>query len=96
MLGKKQKDWRVGQDCSFSPNAAPPNLENILHLPRRQSMKQSTEDKAKGTFHEVKGKVKEKVGRATNNPDLEIEGQVEKVGGKIRKKIGQVEKVLGK
>jgi uncharacterized protein YjbJ (UPF0337 family) len=37
-------------------------------------MKKSTEDKAKGTFHEVKGKVKEKVGRATNNPDLEAEG----------------------
>ena len=59
-------------------------------------MKQSTQDKAKGTFHEVKGKVKEKVGRATNNPDLEAEGQVEKIGGKVHKKIGQVEKVLGK
>jgi uncharacterized protein YjbJ (UPF0337 family) len=58
-------------------------------------MKQSTEDKAKGTFHEVKGKVKEKVGRATNDPDLEAEGQVEKIGGKVQKKIGQVEKVLG-
>jgi len=44
----------------------------------------------------VKGKVKEKVGRATNNPDLEAEGQVEKIGGKVQKKIGQVEKVLGK
>jgi uncharacterized protein YjbJ (UPF0337 family) len=58
-------------------------------------VKQSTEDKAKATFHEVKGKVKEKVGRATNNPDLEAEGQVEKIGGKVQKKIGQVEKVLG-
>jgi uncharacterized protein YjbJ (UPF0337 family) len=58
-------------------------------------MKQSAEDKAKGTFHEVKGKVKEKVGRATNNPDLEDEGQVEKIGGKVQKKIGQVEKILG-
>ncbi len=58
-------------------------------------MKQSTEDKAKGTFHEVKGKVKEKVGQATNNPDLEDEGQVEKIGGKVQKKIGQVEKILG-
>jgi uncharacterized protein YjbJ (UPF0337 family) len=57
-------------------------------------MKQSTKDKAKGKFHEVKGSIKEKVGRATNNPDLEAEGQVEKVGGKIQKKIGQVEKVL--
>jgi uncharacterized protein YjbJ (UPF0337 family) len=59
-------------------------------------MKQSTKDKAKGKFHEVKGKVKEKVGRATNNPDLEAEGQVEKIGGKVQKKIGQVETVLGK
>ena len=58
-------------------------------------MKQSTKDKAKGKFHEVKGKVKEKVGQVTNNPNLEAEGQGEKIGGKIQKKIGQVEKVLG-
>jgi len=44
----------------------------------------------------MKGKVKEKVGRVTNNPDLEAEGLGEKIGGKVRKKIGQVEKVLGK
>jgi len=59
-------------------------------------MKQSTQDKAKGKFHEVKGEVKETVGRATNDPDLEAEGQVEKIGGKVQKKISQVEKVLGK
>jgi len=44
----------------------------------------------------VKGKVKEKVGRATNNPNLEAEGIGEKIGGKVQKKIGRVEKVLGK
>ena len=59
-------------------------------------MKRSTKDKARGKFHELKGRVKEKIGRATNNPDLEAEGQVEKIGGKVQKKIGQVEKVLGK
>jgi uncharacterized protein YjbJ (UPF0337 family) len=59
-------------------------------------MKQSTKDKAKGKFHEVRGEVKEKVGRATNNPDLEAEGQVEKIAGKVQKRIGQVERVLGK
>ena len=59
-------------------------------------MKQSAKDAAKGTFHEVKGTVKETVGRATNNPALEAEGQDEKIGGKIQKKIGQVEKLLGK
>lgn len=58
-------------------------------------MKQGTKDKAKGKFHEMKGKVKEKVGRATNNPTLEAEGRGEQFGGKVRKKIGQVEKVLG-
>ena len=57
-------------------------------------MKQSTKDKAKGKFHEVKGKVKETVGRATNNPDLEAEGLGEKIGGKVQNKIGQVEKVF--
>ncbi len=58
-------------------------------------MKPSTKNKAKGALHEVKGKVKEKIGRATNNPDLEVEGQVEQIRGKVQKKIGQVEKDLG-
>jgi uncharacterized protein YjbJ (UPF0337 family) len=58
-------------------------------------MKRSTRDRAKGKFHELKGKVKEKVGRATNKPNLEAEGQSERIGGKIRKKIGEVEKLLG-
>jgi uncharacterized protein YjbJ (UPF0337 family) len=59
-------------------------------------MKRSIRDKAEGTFHEVKGKVKERVGRATNNPKLEARGRVEKTGGKVQKKIGQLERVLGK
>jgi uncharacterized protein YjbJ (UPF0337 family) len=58
-------------------------------------MKRSTKDRAKGKFHELKGKVKEKVGRATNKPNLEAEGQGERIGGKIRKKIGEMEKLLG-
>ncbi len=56
--------------------------------------KQSTKDQVKWKAHEVKGKIKEKAGRAMNNPDLEAEGQDEKVGGKIQKKIGQVERVF--
>ena len=58
-------------------------------------MKQSTKDKLRGKYHEAKGKVKETVGRATNDPDLEGEGLGEKIGGKVRKKIGQVEKAIG-
>jgi uncharacterized protein YjbJ (UPF0337 family) len=58
-------------------------------------MKQSIKDKAKGRLHEVKGSVKERVGRATNNPCLAAEGRIEKIGGKVQKKIGQMEKTLG-
>ena len=57
-------------------------------------MKSSTKETAKGKAHEVKGKLKEKLGKAINNPNLEAEGRAEKVSGKIQKKIGQVEKVL--
>lgn len=57
-------------------------------------MKPSTHDETEGKFHEVKGKVKEKVGKAINNPNLHDEGTSEKVAGKVQKKIGQVEKVL--
>jgi uncharacterized protein YjbJ (UPF0337 family) len=59
-------------------------------------MKDSTKDKVQGAIHNAKGAVKEKIGRATNNPNLEAEGQDEKVGGKIQKKVGDVEKVFEK
>ena len=59
-------------------------------------MKSSTKDKAEGTFHELKGKVKEVAGKLGDNPKLEGEGAGEKIAGKIQKKIGQVEKVLEK
>ena len=58
-------------------------------------MKPSTKDEVAGKIHEVKGAVKEKVGKLTNDPDLEAEGAVEKVAGKVQKKVGQVKKVFG-
>ena len=59
-------------------------------------MKPSTENEIAGKVHEVKGAIKEKVGQLTNDPDLEDEGTGEKIGGKVQKKIGQVQKVIGK
>lgn len=59
-------------------------------------MKRSTKDQAKGTFHEVKGKVKEKIGQLTNDPGLQGEGIGEKAVGKIQKKIGQIERAIEK
>ena len=59
-------------------------------------MKPSTEDQIAGKVHEVKGKIKEKAGQLTNNPDLEGQGIGEKIAGKVQKKIGQLEKVIEK
>jgi uncharacterized protein YjbJ (UPF0337 family) len=55
----------------------------------------STKDELEGNLHDLKGRVKEKAGKVMNDPDLESEGQAEKIAGKIQKKVGQVEKVLG-
>jgi uncharacterized protein YjbJ (UPF0337 family) len=57
-------------------------------------MKQSSKDQAKGKLHEVTGKIKAKLGRATKNPKLETEGEDEQVVGTVQKKIGQIEKVF--
>jgi uncharacterized protein YjbJ (UPF0337 family) len=59
-------------------------------------VKDSTKDKVQGTAHVLKGKVKQAVGRATNDPDLEDQGTGEKVAGKVQKKVGEIEKVFEK
>jgi uncharacterized protein YjbJ (UPF0337 family) len=59
-------------------------------------MKPSSKDEAAGRLHSIQGAMKEKVGKLTNNPDLEAEGKVEKVAGSVQKKIGQVKKVFGR
>jgi uncharacterized protein YjbJ (UPF0337 family) len=56
-------------------------------------MKSGTENEIAGKIHEVKGKIMEKVGQATNDPDLEGKGITEKIAGKIQKNIGRVEKI---
>ena len=59
-------------------------------------MKSSIRDKAEGTFHQLKGKVKEVAGKLSDNPELEAEGTDEKITGKVQEKIDQVKKVAGK
>ena len=59
-------------------------------------MKSSNRDQVEGTFHEMKGKVREAAGKLSDNPKLQAAGTVEKIAGKIQEKIGQVKKVLGK
>ncbi len=59
-------------------------------------MKSGIRDKAEGTYHEVKGKVKEVAGILVDNPELEAEGIGEKLAGQVQEKIGQIKKVWGK
>jgi uncharacterized protein YjbJ (UPF0337 family) len=57
-------------------------------------MKSGSKDRTQGKFHEVKGKVKEKVGQIINDRNLEAKGKSENVAGKIQKKIGQIKDVF--
>jgi uncharacterized protein YjbJ (UPF0337 family) len=59
-------------------------------------MKSSTKDKIKGNIQQAKGTLKEKVGRATGDPEMEDTGTAERVGGKIRDKVGDIKKVFEK
>ncbi len=59
-------------------------------------MKPGLQDEVEGKLHNLKGKVKEKVGKLTNDPDLATEGEAEEIAGKVQEKVGQVKKVLGK
>jgi uncharacterized protein YjbJ (UPF0337 family) len=55
----------------------------------------STHDRVEGKVHEVKGAVKESIGKATNNPNLQDEGTAEKINGTVERKVGEVKKVFG-
>jgi uncharacterized protein YjbJ (UPF0337 family) len=57
-------------------------------------MKPSTKDKIIGETDEIKGKVKEGLGKLTGNRDLEEEGKDDQVKGSVRKKVGEIKKVF--
>jgi uncharacterized protein YjbJ (UPF0337 family) len=59
-------------------------------------MKSSTKDQAEGKLHQLKGAIKETVGKLSDNPKLEGEGTGERIAGKVQEKIGQLEKVIEK
>ncbi len=59
-------------------------------------MEPSTQDKATGKLHEVKGAIKQKAGEVTNNPNLAADGNAEKNAGKVQNFVGKIEKAGGK
>jgi uncharacterized protein YjbJ (UPF0337 family) len=59
-------------------------------------MKSSSTDKIQGAVKQATGKIKEKTGQATNDPDMADQGTAEKLGGKVQKKVGDIKKVFNK
>jgi uncharacterized protein YjbJ (UPF0337 family) len=53
-------------------------------------------DRIKGTVKQAEGTIKEKVGQATGDTSLEIEGKVEKAEGTVQKAFGKMKDALRK
>lgn len=53
-------------------------------------------DQVKGRTNTLTGKVKETVGKATGDKDLEVKGTAEKAGGKVRSAFGDIKSDIKK
>jgi uncharacterized protein YjbJ (UPF0337 family) len=62
----------------------------------RRNMKTSTKDTIQGSFHEVKGTIKEEVGKITKDRDLKAEGKAEKKTGKVQQRMGHAKETVAK
>jgi uncharacterized protein YjbJ (UPF0337 family) len=52
-------------------------------------------DEIEGKFDQAKGKVKESVGRAIDDEELEAEGSAEHAGGKVSEGFGTTRRKVG-
>ena len=52
-------------------------------------MQSSIRYKVEGTFHDVKGKIKEVTGKLVNDSNLEADGTDEKIAGQVQEKTGR-------
>jgi uncharacterized protein YjbJ (UPF0337 family) len=52
-------------------------------------------DEIEGKFDQAKGSVKETVGRAVNDRDLEDEGRGDQAGGKVQEGFGTARRKVG-
>ena len=52
-------------------------------------------DEIKDKWEKAKGYVKDKAGEATKNPDLEAEGEAQKVGGEAQEMVGRARRKAG-
>ena len=56
----------------------------------------STTDKIKGATNETLGKVKQGIGKATDNPNLQAEGTVQEAKGDLQKGLGKAKDAVKK
>lgn len=59
-------------------------------------MKSSTQDKIESAAKRTAGVIKEKTGKATDNPRLREEGKNDSTRGKVQLKIGDIKKVFNR
>ena len=59
-------------------------------------MKASTKNRAEGKLREVEGALKEAVGAAARDRDLELEGKREKNVGKVLGAVGRVQRAVAR
>jgi len=52
-------------------------------------------DEVEGKFDQAKGAVKETVGRATNDKDMETEGAADRAGGNLQEGYGTAKRKVG-
>lgn len=52
-------------------------------------------DEVEGKFDQAKGTIKENVGRALNDRDLETEGSADRAGGNIQEGFGTAKRKVG-
>ena len=52
-------------------------------------------DEVEGKWDQAKGKTKEVVGRAIDDPDLEAEGNADRIGGKAEEGFGKARRKVG-
>jgi uncharacterized protein YjbJ (UPF0337 family) len=59
-------------------------------------IRRSAKNEGQGALKDLKGKIKQKAGRAANRPDIHDEGTADRAEGKVQRKVGQIQRVFEK
>jgi uncharacterized protein YjbJ (UPF0337 family) len=94
MVNSAQNSARHETTKITAPQRGSKEPQFTLYKGQGEIMKTSTKDRIKGSFHEVKGTIKEQVGKATNDRELKAEGKAEKNVGKVQQRIGQAKETV--